>query len=194
MFILYAVLAGIVIGYLLGGRLDHLASLAIRGWPIALAGLLVQIVLFTDLGATIAGDAAPAVYLLSTAAVLVVVLLNLRVPGLALMATGAVSNLAAIVANGGRMPADPAALASLGEEVGDGYSNSVVIADPALWPLTDIFAMPAWMPFANVFSIGDVLIGVGIAVAIAAGMHGRPTAIVSPTPRDEGTHEQERPA
>ena len=26
-------------------------------------------------------------------------------------------------------------------------------------PLTDIFALPAWLPFANVFSIGDVLIG-----------------------------------
>jgi hypothetical protein len=194
MFILYAVLAGIVIGYLLGGRLDHLASLAIRGWPIALAGLLVQIVLFTDLGSTIAGDAAPSIYLLSTAAVLVVVLLNLRVPGLALVAVGALSNLAAIVANGGRMPADPDALASLGDEIGDGYSNSIILADPALRPLTDIFAMPAWMPFANIFSIGDVLIAIGVAIAIAAAMRGRPTAIVSSTLRDEGAYEQERPA
>jgi hypothetical protein len=194
MFILYAVVAGIVIGYLLGGRLDRLASLTIRGWPIALAGLLVQIVLFTDLGSTIAGDAAPSIYLLSTAAVLVVVLLNLRVPGLALVAVGALSNLAAIVANGGRMPADPDALASLGDEIGDGYSNSIILADPALRPLTDIFAMPAWMPFANIFSIGDVLIAIGVAVAIAAAMRGRPTAIVSSTLRDEGAYEQERPA
>jgi hypothetical protein len=194
MFILYAVVAGIVIGYLLGGRLDRLASLTIRGWPIALAGLLVQIVLFTDLGSTIAGDAAPSIYLLSTAAVLVVVLLNLRVPGLALVAVGALSNLAAIVANGGRMPADPDALASLGDEIGDGYSNSIILADPALRPLTDIFAMPAWMPFANIFSIGDVLIAIGVAIAIAAAMRGRPTAIVSSTLRDEGAYEQERPA
>jgi hypothetical protein len=194
MFILYAVVAGIVIGYLLGGRLDRLASLTIRGWPIALAGLLVQIVLFTDLGSTIAGDAAPSIYLLSTAAVLVVVLLNLRVPGLALVAVGALSNLAAIVANGGRMPADPDALASLGDEIGDGYSNSIILADPALRPLTDIFAMPAWMPFANIFSIGDVLIAIGVAIAIAAAMRGRPTAIVSSPLRDEGAYEQERPA
>jgi hypothetical protein len=174
MFILYAVLAGVLVGFLIGGRLDRLAGLTIRAWPIALAGLLVQVVLFTDAGARLAGAAAPAVYLLSTAVVLVVVLLNLRVPGLALVAVGAASNLLAIVANGGHMPADPDALASLGEEIGEGYSNSVVIADPVLRPLTDIFAMPAWMPFANVFSIGDVLIGIGVAVAIAATMRGAP--------------------
>jgi hypothetical protein len=170
MFILYAIAAGVLMGYLLGGRLDRLADLRIRFWPVALAGLVVQIVLFTDAGSTIAGDLAPAVYLGSTLAVLGVVLANLRVPGLVLVAVGALSNLIAIVANGGRMPADPAALASLGETDGPGFSNSVADADPVLRPLTDIFAMPAWMPFANVFSIGDVLIGIGIAVAIAAGM------------------------
>jgi hypothetical protein len=33
--------------------------------------------------------------------------------------------------------------------------------------------MPAWVPMANVFSVGDVLIGVGVAVAVVAAMHGR---------------------
>jgi hypothetical protein len=174
-FILYAVLAGILVGYLVGGRLERLGRLSIRGWPIAFGGLLVQVVLFTEAGWDLAGGAAPAVYVLSTIAVLAVVLGNLRVPGLALVAVGALSNLIAIVANGGYMPADPNALASLGEEVGDGYSNSVVAADPVLRPLTDIFAMPAWLPFANVFSIGDVLIGIGVAVAIATGMRGAPS-------------------
>jgi len=36
--------------------------------------------------------------------------------------------------------------------------------------LTDIFALPRWMPLANIFSIGDVLIGIGVAIAIAAAM------------------------
>jgi hypothetical protein len=175
MFILYAIVGGIIAGYLLGGRLDRLAGLRIRFWPVALAGLVVQLVLFTDAGSTIAGDLAPAVYLGSTVAVLGVVLANLRVPGLVLVAAGALFNVIAIVANGGRMPADPAALASLGETVGPGFSNSVVDADPVLRPLTDIFAMPAWMPFANIFSIGDVLIGIGVAIAIATGMRAAPS-------------------
>ena len=53
----------------------------------------------------------------------------------------------------------------IGETVGEGYSNSVVLADPALRPLTDIFATPAWLPLSNVFSIGDVLISVGLGLA-----------------------------
>jgi hypothetical protein len=101
--------------------------------------------------------------------VLAAVLANLRVPGLALVALGAGLNLAAILANGGSMPASADALRSLGKPVEDA-TNSVVVADPALAVLTDIFAMPSWMPFANVFSLGDVLIGVGIAVAIVFGM------------------------
>ena len=46
--------------------------------------------------------------------------------------------------------------------------------------------MPIWLPIANVFSVGDVLIGVGVAVAIVAGMHGRGPRIEcprSPAPR-----------
>ena len=170
MFILYAMLVGLVAGKLIGGSLAGLGRLTIAWWPLAVAGLAVQLVLFSEAGERLVGDAGPVVYLASTVAVLVVVLRNLRVAGLALVAVGAVSNLAAIVANGGYMPADPAALASLGEEVGPGYSNSVVVDDPVLRPLTDIFAMPVWLPFANVFSIGDVLIGIGIAVAIAVAM------------------------
>jgi multisubunit Na+/H+ antiporter MnhE subunit len=42
---------------------------------------------------------------------------------------------------------------------------------PALAPLTDIFALPTWLPGANVFSIGDVLIGLGIALVIVLAMH-----------------------
>ena len=82
------------------------------------------------------------------------------------------SHLLAVVANGGAMPASPAALDALGFGVG-GNTNSVVVAQPAFEPLTDIFAMPRWMPFANIFSIGDVVIGVGVAIAIAAAMRAR---------------------
>jgi uncharacterized protein DUF5317 len=102
--------------------------------------------------------------------VLVAVWRNLRVPGLALVAIGAISNLAAIVANDGVMPTTQAALSAAGLDPLDGFSNSAVLADPALAPLTDIFALPRWLPLANVFSIGDVLIALGIVVVIAIGM------------------------
>jgi hypothetical protein len=116
------------------------------------------------------GDAGAVAYVASSAAVLVVVLRNIRLTGLPIVAIGATSNLAAIVANGGWMPASPDALARLGVAIGSGYTNSRELAAPALAPLTDVFALPAWLPFANVFSIGDVLIGAGVAVALVAGM------------------------
>jgi hypothetical protein len=89
-----------------------------------------------------------------------------------LIVAGALSNLAAIVANGGAMPANAGALAALGFGVG-GHTSSIAVEHPALEPLTDMFAMPAWMPMANIFSVGDVVIGIGVAVAIAAAMRGR---------------------
>ena len=88
---------------------------------------------------------------------------------MAIAAVGAGCNLLAIIANGGYMPADPEALASVGLG-GPGYTNSIVLTDPVLPFLTDVFAMPAWMPAANIFSIGDVLLGIGVAATIALGM------------------------
>jgi hypothetical protein len=71
------------------------------------------------------------------------------------------------------MPASPSALAALGAGIG-AHTNSILVEHPALEPLTDVFATPTWLPFANVFSVGDVLIGLGVVVAIAAAMRSTP--------------------
>ena len=176
MFILYAIPLGIVAGYLAGGRLDGLAALHVRWAPLILVGVVVQLAIFSEPGGDVVGSAGPALYVVSTAVVLLAVLRNVALPGMVVVAAGAASNLAAIAANGGWMPADPLALASIGG-AGTGYTNSIVVADPALRPLTDLWAMPSWLPFANVFSVGDVLIGAGIAATIALAMRrSRPAA------------------
>ncbi len=169
MFILYGLIAGIVVGLLLGGRLERLAEVHFRLGPLVFVALAIQLVLFSPLADGLAPDVARAIYVGSTALVGIVVLANLGITGVPLIAVGAGLNLAAILANGGAMPASPAALATLGMGVGPN-TNSVVVERPALEPLTDVFALPAWLPMANVFSVGDVLIGVGVAVAIAAAM------------------------
>jgi hypothetical protein len=175
MFILYAIPIGLAVGFALGGRPAGLARLEFR-WPwLLMAGLLVQLILFTDVVAARVGDAGPAIYVASTAAVFGGVLRNVRIPGMALVALGAASNLAAILANGGYMPAGAGAMAVLGKTDPEIYSNSAVVAHPALEPLTDIFALPPWVPFANIFSIGDVLIGLGVVLVIVASMRNRET-------------------
>ncbi|HXG26429.1 MAG TPA: DUF5317 domain-containing protein [Candidatus Binatia bacterium] len=172
---LWAIPIGIVVGLLARGRLEHLSTFRFRWAWLAVAGLLVQLGLFTDAGAAVAGPLAPWIYIGSTLAVFVAVVRNIRVPGMPLVALGALSNLAAIVANGGFMPASPEALTAAGLPIVD-HANSVVLENPALEPLTDIFALPAWLPFANVFSVGDVLIAVGIAWTIVATMRRGPSA------------------
>jgi hypothetical protein len=170
-FILLAIPLGILAGYLLGGRLDRLGDLQFRWAGLAFAGLFVQVLLFSEaVGGLLGRDLGTAIYVASSAAVLVAVVLNARLPGIPVLAIGATLNLAAILANGGVMPTTEAALATAGLGDRSGFSNSAVLADPALAPLTDVFALPAWFPLANVFSVGDVLIGLGVAALLALGM------------------------
>ena len=171
MFVLIAIPIGVALGLLIGGRIERLSRLHFH-WPwLAVAGLAIQVVLFsTSIGDSFAPGVGEAIYVASTGMVLIAVWRNLAVPGLALVAIGAISNLAAVVANGGVMPTTVEALRAAGLGNEEGFSNSAVLADPALAPLTDVFAIPAGWPLANVFSIGDVLIAVGLIVTIALGM------------------------
>ena len=170
MFILYALVIGIALGLLMRGRLAGVAEIELRWAPLILGGLIVQLVLFSDFVAARVGMFGPSIYVLSSLAVLVAVLRNVDMPGMAIVALGAAANQLAIVANGGFMPAGADALAAQGRAGSALYSNSAAIANPAFPYLTDIFAMPTWMPFANIFSVGDVLIGVGAVVVIVSAM------------------------
>lgn len=183
MFLIYPVVLGVLLGLLLGGRPANLGRVPLR-WSGAIAGgMLVQIALFIEPVTVRIGDLGPPIYLASSFLVLSAVVSNWRIPGLPILATGAAANLAAIVANGGYMPASPEAMAALGRAEIEVYSNSTMMHEPILAPLTDIFAMPTWVPGANIFSIGDVLIGIGVAIAIVVGMGGRLVARWAPPSR-----------
>ena len=88
---------------------------------------------------------------------------NRRIPGTPLIALGATLNFAAIAANGGTMPASAWAWHTAGFDVlTDGFENSNVVASPRLVWLGDVFAIPHGWPLANVFSVGDVIVVVGV--------------------------------
>ena len=177
MFILYGVLAGLVLGLLTGGSLGRLGHLRFAWAPLIVLGMIVQVLLFSTPVGDALGPAAPFVYVASDVAVLVAVWRNLAIPGLRILLLGGASNLVAICANGGYMPVSADALRALGRLPRDGYVNARPVdgaGQPVVFaPLTDLFPMPAWLPLANIFSIGDVLIGVGAAIAIVSVMHGR---------------------
>jgi hypothetical protein len=181
MFILYALVIGLGIGLLLGGQTSRLGELKVRFAWLCVLGLAVQLLLFSDAVTQRIGDLGVPIYVVSTFAVAAAVAANYRIPGMAVVALGAFSNLAAIVANGGYMPTTAAALAAAGFAEKTGYSNSALLPDPKLPWLTDIFAIPPWIPAHNVFSIGDVLIGLGVVIVIVAAMR-RPTAVLHGAP------------
>ena len=187
MFILYAVVIGLLVGALLGGRTAGLSEIKLRwGW-VFLAGLAIQLVLFSDAVTERIGELGVPIYVGSTLAVALVVAANYRITGMPIVALGAFSNLAAIVANGGYMPTTPEALAALGKTAKTVYSNSAVVPNPALPWLTDIFALPKWIPASNVFSVGDVLIGIGVVVVIVAAMRRSPGSL-TPAPDGASAH------
>ena len=89
---------------------------------------------------------------------------NRHLPGAYIVAVGAALNLAAIAANKGTMPASRWARHTAGYPVlVDHFENSNVVAGARLWWLGDVFAIPKGWPFANVFSVGDVIIVIAVA-------------------------------
>ena len=177
MFILYGLLIGLLVGFGLRGRASGLAALDLRWSALVFLGLLVQIVLFSGPVTERVGELGPAIYVLSTAMVLAAVVRNWRIPGMPVVILGALCNFAAITANGGYMPAGADAVTALGRSAPTVYSNSAWTPDPALWPLTDIFALPSWLPWSNIFSVGDVLIGGGVALVVVLAMRSRPAPV-----------------
>lgn len=93
---------------------------------------------------------------------------NRAIPWLWLAALGGASNLIAIAANGGVMPASSSALLSAGRGADGGFANSGAVAHARLAPLGDVFATPSWFPLANVFSVGDVVLLVGFVLLVAS--------------------------
>ena len=177
MLLLYAVVLGLVAGVASGGKLAALGTTHIRLWPVALIGLFAQLLLFSSPLAAVVGPWGPSLYVVSTVAVLMALVVNLRQPGFWLIILGALANFTVIVANGGQMPSAPdawAALNGVAAVPATDFSNSV-LAGPhtVLAFLGDNFVLPRPMPLANVFSIGDMLIGVGGATFVFQAMHGR---------------------
>jgi MFS family permease len=151
---------------LAGGRLSELARLRLRAiWPLGLAAVIQVAILWIHPGGAtwIHGSLHLASYLIAAGFVLA----NSRVPGLALVGLGGALNFVAIAANGGVMPIRPAALTAAGLASAPRlFQNSAVLAAPRLPFLGDIFAVPAPLPFHNVFSAGDLCIALGAAVAL----------------------------
>jgi Family of unknown function (DUF5317) len=165
------VLVALVAGKLLGGRLEALAEAEIRGTGLAFVAIALQVAAFPSgvLPWHTPGSVARGLWLVSYALLIAMLIRNIRLRGTPIVAAGLLSNLVAIVANGGLMPVRPSALAAASRSYST-HNNSIELVRPHLAPLVDRWAVPHWIPLGNVYSVGDVLIAIGIAVSIVVAM------------------------
>jgi Family of unknown function (DUF5317) len=149
---------------LTGGRWSTLASFRPRSSWLLWVALGVQVVQFSffDLGPV---DEVVHVGTYVLAAAFLVV--NGRIPGVVLVGLGGLSNGLTIALNHGTLPARAAALREAGLQVKrTDFVNSGVMPHAHLHWLGDMFAVPHWVPLANVFSVGDVVLVVGAFIVI----------------------------
>jgi hypothetical protein len=147
---------------LLGGRLRRFGDVRLRQAVVLPIALISQVVIIEIIPE--ANHAAlSAAHIVTYAMAGWFVWVNRAIPGLWIIAAGSASNGITIAVNGGTLPASRTALNVAGVHPKPGeFLNSGVLAHPHLSFLGDVFAIPDRFPLSNVFSVGDVLIVVGV--------------------------------
>jgi hypothetical protein len=95
-----------------------------------------------------------------------------------IIASGSICNLVVISLNGGRMPSSVHALSCADQpEIAlkvstKGFMGNIVLMSEKtkLNALGDWLYLPGWMPLSTAFSIGDLIIAVGLIALIVYGM------------------------
>jgi hypothetical protein len=130
--------------------------------PLAVAIQVVILALVTGGSAGLHAAIHVSTYALAVAFIWI----NRRIPGAWLLGLGCGANLIAIVANGGVMPQTTAAHRLSGIVEHPGFDNSRVLAHAHLTWLGDVIPVPAPLGLANVLSVGDLLLFVGLLVLL----------------------------
>jgi uncharacterized protein DUF5317 len=169
-----------------GGSLSHLATLRVRGSGLIVASFAIQLLLYlpTVRASDFVLQAAGPIYIGALMLALIGLSRNWHIgAGVRIALLGLALNLTAIALNGGRMPVNAAAMATvLGRDevraIADPHKyGNTQLAGPAsrVLPLSDI--IPVRLPggSGNVYSIGDVILAAGVA-ALAYSATRRPSS------------------
>ena len=160
---------GIVIGYLLGGRVARL-WLGLDAIPAAIP----LAVLILGIGVLVLPRRVELALVTLAVSTVLVVAVRARVIGGILVCLGGLANLIVDELNGG-MPIDPSAFFSLVGPSGYArYASHTYLesASTKLPLLDDRILMPHPLPFAEVLSVGDLILVIGLAVLIVERMLG----------------------
>ncbi|MDR7434373.1 MAG: DUF5317 domain-containing protein [Armatimonadota bacterium] len=158
MLLLAPLVLSLLLGFLRGGRIEALGEYRWRSALLPILALSLQIVAFLpdENASPLARAFTATLHVLSYFFLLAFVWMNRTTPWLWLVGLGLASNAVVILLNGGFMPVP-------GGPEGFYLNNTVRVNGQArLLFLGDILHLPAWWPLARAFSVGDLLIALGI--------------------------------
>ena len=154
---------------------------SLRWWPVAVVALVLQVWLTWTTGGPLVGPWRVAALWATHAVLAGVILVNLRRPGMAWLLVGMGLNFLVMATNGGLMPVSPETLVRGGREHvlahardSDGLvsapvqrKKNVILREEEtrLALLSDRLVVPG---HPGAFSVGDVLIAVGMVLALGA--------------------------
>ncbi len=143
-------------------------------WLVFIA-VIPQIIVFymSGLSRAVPETIIPYIQIISMLGLIVFIAINYKKNGFVLLGVGLVSNFLAIATNGGWMPISVETLSRLHPELTVDYWNvgerlsltkdRILLHERTnLAFLTDILNLPPWIRYKFAFSIGDVLISIGI--------------------------------
>lgn len=165
--------SGLLVGKARGGKFSNISSGEIRGWYFIGASFLVEFsaVYFASKGVKLVVDGIPFIHLLSYILLFIGLLMNCDKYPFWIITAGVFLNFLVIMANGGQMPISIEHLKNLGllDNAAAIVNGQIVTHTPLVDStkfkfLADIFALPKFYPRPKVYSIGDVLMAIGVFI------------------------------
>ncbi|MCC5909269.1 MAG: DUF5317 domain-containing protein [Clostridiaceae bacterium] len=171
-----AIVLGILVGKIRGGKFKRLGSFALRfSWGILLAvclRLITHIMIF--LGHPTFIEHRMVLFVITYCLLFIALFFNMNYKCMWLIMIGSTMNFAAIMFNGGSMPIDVALLEKM--EFTNMLNSIKVGALPNYIPLNSAGTITAYLgkrftlsnfyPLNHIFSIGDILVALGICFLI----------------------------
>ncbi|MGO1478180.1 DUF5317 domain-containing protein [Senegalia sp. (in: firmicutes)] len=173
-------LLAVIVGYMKGGKFIRLKNLEFKMLSPIIIALIFQylLLIFSDNDLKIVGNYVEEIYLGSFILLFIGILLNIKTPSLWLVLIGAISNFVVFFMNGMKIPvaADALNLAGMNSTINlienGQYKLYEIIASGTDYSLLGkVIAIDQVLPISGVFSIGDVLITLGLFIFIESHMN-----------------------
>lgn len=172
----------LIVGKIRGGRFSNIASGEIRGWYFIGASFLVEFgaVYLASKSVKIVTDGIFYIHFISYMLLFCGILMNLDKYSFWIITAGVLLNFIVIMANGGRMPvsADALKYAGLYKNLSDIalgriVTHSLMNTSTKLRFLGDVLPLPKYYPRPKVYSIGDILLAIGVFIYLQQLMLGK---------------------